>query len=553
MSSSSITGFLFGWIWLISGVGLLSGADAGEAIPTPPVIKSPVDLQAWLPGTRWKQVDANWRFVFEEEIVRRPRSKNKMPWKVTQMDAVEVTASKGKRLHTYRFHESHRWFTNDHKGQVFQLEKQKDELATQAPDGGPTNDVTEPFPVDLAVSPSATKEAAPAGILDSKTVVATPLSLPLKIAGGVLALPLAGGLLALVAGLIGGSPNSGPNSLRSDEAPTGIALEDHSDNTGRLIGGTLLYAAGFAGLAAMLLNRPHSYMENMAYPFLVLLLILGLNLMFLRFHLILTRNPKGLTKWWGVLSVPCEVRAIRGDQLQRIEVTRESHGSGSNSENRRPSYSYPVRLKHKLGTADLDRCSDFETARQRGERIAQFMGLDLHASADGRSKSRKSGTPDQSLRDQVQAGTQKIEVPPRPGDSEIQRNLDGNDVVFELPPAAGQPREKIYVSAQALRVEHGDETFAVTSDQIASLDVKETHRTFEMLKEETGVDGVSNSIVGNFAMEFADKQYAKQRLQAGKNAALAVFGEGGDHEFGYRLTPEDAHWLRANLCQILTS
>ena len=58
---------------------------------------------------------------------------------------------------------------------------------------------------------------------------------------------------------------------------------------------------------------------------------------------------------------------------------------------------------------------------------------------------------------------------------------------------------------------------------------------------------------GGFAMKFAGKQYAKQRLQVGKKAALVILGEGIDHEFGFRLTPEDAHWLRANLCQILTS
>lgn len=305
----------------------------------------------------------------------------------------------------------------------------------------------------------------------------------------------------------------------------------------------------------MILNGPHGYMENAAYPFLVLLLILGLNLMFLRFHLVLTRNPKGMTKWWGELSVPCEVRSIRGDQLQRIEVTRESHSSnsGSGSGSRRISYSYPVRLKHELGAADLDSCSDFDTAHQRGERIALAMGLDLHASADGKSTSRKSGSPDRSLREQVQAGTEKITIPPRPNDCRIQRNLDGEDVVFELPSVTGQPQEKIYVSAKSLRVEHEGETFDVTSDQVASLDVKDTHRTIEMLMEKTGVDGASNSLVGGFATKFAGKQYAKQRLKVGENAALVVLGEGIDHEFGFRLTPEDAHWLRANLCQILTS
>lgn len=505
----------------MSGIGRLTGADVGGNLPAAPTIKSVAELQAWLPGTTWKQVDANWRFVFEEDFVRRPRSKNKMPWKAIRVDAVEVTASKGKRLHTYRFHESHRWFTNDHKGQVFQLEKQEDEYPTETQNGDRTDNGTAAEPTVQATNQVAaaapsevpTKPVTPAGTALSESADgADALSFPLKIAAGLFALPLAVGLLALIGELIGGSSNANPNSLQSDQAPTGNTLEDHSSNTGRLIGGILLYAADITGLAAMIFHRPHSYMENMAYPFLSLLLVLGLNLMFLRFHLILSRNPKGLLKWWGVLSVPCEVRSIRADQLQRIEITRETHSSGSDTGRRRISYSFPVRLKHELGTADLVTGSDFETACKHGERIAMFMGLDLHASKDGKSKSRKSGAPHQSLRERIQAGTEKVETPTRPGDCRIKRNLDEADVVFELPTVAGKPQEKIYVSAKALRIAHGDETFVADSDQIAGLEVKDSHDTIEMRAKEADVDASSKSFVGNFAIKFANKQYAKSRL-----------------------------------------
>jgi hypothetical protein len=569
MSTSSITGYLLGWIWLMSGIGCLTGADVGGDLPAFPVIKSPADLQAWLPGTKWKQVDSNGRFVFEQEFVGRPNAKNKMPWKVIRVDAVEVTASKGKRQDTYQFHETHRWFTNEHRGQVFQLEKQKDELPAHAPNRDQameekesgqspktTNLTKESAPVKIGAKPGAPSETALSKKGAAKAETADPLSLPLKIAGGVLALPWAIGLLALLAGLARGSSKVRPNSIESDEVPTGNTLEAHSSNTGRLIVGMVLYGAGYAGLTAMILRRPHVFFEKMGYPFLALLLVIGLYVMFLRFHLILSRNPKSLTKWWGVLGVPCEVRSIRGDQLQRIEITRESHSSGSDSGHRRVSYSYPVRLKHELGAADLDSHGDFETAQKCGERIARFMGLDLHTSNFGASTSRVSGTPDVPLRERIQAGTEKIEIPPRPGDSQIKRNLDGEDVVFEIPSIAGQPPEKIHASSKGLRIEGGGEPLDVTADQIAGLDVKDTHQTYEMWKEEAGVDASSrsNSSIGDFAMKFADKQYAKKRLQVGKDKpSLVVFGDGVDRQFGYQLTPEDAHWLRASLCQILSS
>lgn len=548
MSKPLATACLAAWMGVVCGLGLLTGAEVGNTQSSSPVMESKGDLQDWLPDTHWKQVDANFRLVFGKEFVRRPRAKNKMPWKVIRADAVEVTAAKGKRLDTYRFHESYGWFTNDHKGQVFQFEKQKAEIPAQSPERSQTNLVSESTPTKAAAKPiPPTKDADPVP-MESKTDSTDPLTLPYKIAGGIFVLPMAIGLLALLGALVRGSSNTTANSLRGDEAPTGNTLEDHSGNAGRLIGGLLLYGAGFAGLVAMVLNGPHGYVGNIAYPILALLLPLGFNLMFLRFHLVLSRNPKGLTKWWCVLSVPCEVRSIRGDQLQRIEVTRESHSSGSDSGSRRVSYSFPVKLKHELGTADLDCCNDFETARARGERIAKFMGLDLHASKDGKTKSRVSGNPDQSLRERIKAGTEKIEMRPRPENCRIQRNLENEDVVFELPPVAGR-QERIYVSAKALRVEHGGEPFVVDSNRIAGLDVKDSHKTFEMLKEESGVDKSSEGTLGGFALKMAEKQYAKER----DGAALVVFGDGVDHEFGYRLTAEDAHWLRASLCQILTS
>ena len=519
-----------------------------------PTVESAKGLQEWLPGTEWKQVDANFRLVFAEDFVRRPRAKNKMPWKVIGIRTVEVTAAKGKRRDTYQFHKTHLWFTNDHKGQVFHLEKQKDVPSNQAAKRSQSIPATQPSPEENRAKGSVVKETKPSTNIPAKVDAVPPPSLAYKIAGAVLALPLIVGLLALLGRLIRGSADASVNSLQGDAAPTGNTLEDHSRNTPRLIGGLVLYAAAFAGLTALVLQPGKNFTAGLGVPFLGMMLALGLNLMFLRFHLVLSRNPRGLTKYWCVLSVPCELRSIRGDQLQRIEITRKSRSSGSDSSSGRVAYFYPVELKHELGTVELDSFRDFESARKQGERIANFMSLDLHASPDRDTTFRKSGSSGQSLRERVKAGKEIIETLPRPEDCRIKRNLDGADVVFELPRVAGRPREKILVSAATLQVAHGGESFVIAAGEIADLEVKDSHQTFDMLKVESGVDPASKSVVGDFALKFADRQYAKQRFEVGSNsAALFVLGEGVDHEFGYELTPEEAHWLRASLCQILTS
>ena len=113
----------------------------------------------------------------------------------------------------------------------------------------------------------------------------------LLIAGGILAIPFIPGGLALLTGMVTRSADQSRCSLQDEGTPTGNPLEDQSDNIGRLIFGLFLYAAGYAGLAAVALKGPHDFLTSIAYPFLVALLLGALYLMFLRFHIVLSRSP----------------------------------------------------------------------------------------------------------------------------------------------------------------------------------------------------------------------------------------------------------------------
>ena len=172
------------------------------------------------------------------------------------------------------------------------------------------------------------------------------------------------------------------------------------------------------------------------------------------------------------------------------------------------------------------------------------MGLNLQESECENTTKRKAGSLDQSLRDRVQAGDETIEAEPRPNDGQIKRNLDGATTIFEL------PEEKIYVSAAELRIERGQENLRFQRKP-SKIWASRSHIGYVAKKNRSRRPGDSGP-EGHHVEKGKTRIRPETQPNRRRRTCPLYPWRQPEHEFGYSLSPEDIHWLRGSLCQILT-
>jgi len=166
-----------------------------------------------------------------------------------------------------------------------------------------------------------------------------------------------------------------------------------------------------------------------AVPFGAVFATVGAALVFGRSGTILDRRGGSVTTWWGLL-VPFR-RTVRPlADFQSVVIAREVRRSKNST------YTvYPVRLTAQ-GTphVEVQEPRDEHAARSVGEELARFLGVRLVDHSMGATVVREADQLDESLRDRVQRGGERLDVGEPPPDARSRRSVAGDALVFELPP-----------------------------------------------------------------------------------------------------------------------
>ncbi len=160
----------------------------------------------------------------------------------------------------------------------------------------------------------------------------------------------------------------------------------------------------------------------------------GAGFMFGRSGVTLDKRTNQAVKWWGLL-VPMKRTVVALDSLEQVEIAKEIRRSDKST------YTvYPVRLTHGAEPLKICEPRDYQQSRREAEEIAKFLGVALKdASSGGEGVVRQADELDHSIRDQVRAKGEVVEVPATPTGSRVRHELADGKLTFEIPAPGVSP------------------------------------------------------------------------------------------------------------------
>lgn len=163
------------------------------------------------------------------------------------------------------------------------------------------------------------------------------------------------------------------------------------------------------------------------------LAFLGAIFMSVRFGVIVDRQRRTVTTWWGVL-VPFHRTGHPFSQSHHVTLSREERSAG------RSSYEvFPVRLEGAgTDTITLHEPRDYDKARQLSEEIAKFIPLGIRDRSSGEEIVREAGALDRSIRQRAKRSGLTTRMPQQPPGAKVSVSFGGNRsaVTIDIPPIA---------------------------------------------------------------------------------------------------------------------
>ena len=162
--------------------------------------------------------------------------------------------------------------------------------------------------------------------------------------------------------------------------------------------------------------------------------LVGGGLMFGRAGIILDKRRNTLTQWKGLL-VPMSKKELPLDECEKVLLKKEIRRSDKST------YTvYPVYLEVAGKDIKVEESRQFDKGRALSEELSKFLALPVCDSTSGQEHIREAGTMDMSLRDQLAASGESIEIPDQPENmtSTINFNAGAKEVIVEIP-AGGLP------------------------------------------------------------------------------------------------------------------
>jgi len=177
-------------------------------------------------------------------------------------------------------------------------------------------------------------------------------------------------------------------------------------------------------------------------PFGGIFACVGAGFLFGRAGIVLDRRESRATSWWGLL-VPMRRRERPLAEFGRVTISREVRRSKNST------YTvYPVRLAcgaPGAGTADgyeadagggpldLEEPRTFEKARAMAEEVAKFLSLPVEDRSGDQVHVRQVDELDLSLREQVRARGEELQMPEAPAGLRCTVRPEGDALVIEIP------------------------------------------------------------------------------------------------------------------------
>jgi hypothetical protein len=161
--------------------------------------------------------------------------------------------------------------------------------------------------------------------------------------------------------------------------------------------------------------------------------LLGATFMSVRFGVIVDRQRRTITTWWGLL-VPIHKTEHPFSQSHHVILSREERSAG------RSSYEvFPVRLEGASTDAiTIHEPRDYDKARRLGEEVAKFLHLEIRDRSSGEEVAREAGALDKSLRQRVKRSGLTTRMPQQPPGAKASVSFGGKraDVTIDIPPIA---------------------------------------------------------------------------------------------------------------------
>ena len=159
--------------------------------------------------------------------------------------------------------------------------------------------------------------------------------------------------------------------------------------------------------------------------------LLGAIFMCVRSGVIIDRQRRTITTWWGLL-VPFHKTEHPFSQSHHVTLSREERSAG------RSSYEvFPVRLEGAGTNAiTLHEPRDYDKARQLGEEIAKFIHLGMRDRSSGQDVVRDADALDRSIRQRAKRSGETTRMPQQPPGTKASMSSEGkrSAVTIDIPP-----------------------------------------------------------------------------------------------------------------------
>jgi hypothetical protein len=167
------------------------------------------------------------------------------------------------------------------------------------------------------------------------------------------------------------------------------------------------------------------------------LAVLGALSVCVRFGVIVDRQRRTITTWWGPV-IPFSRTEHPFSQSHHVTLSREEREAGAQT------YEvFPVRLEGPgTGPITLQEPRDHDKARKLAEEIAKFAHLGIRDRSSGQEVAREAGALDESLRQRSRRAGRFVALPAQPPGAVAMFHYGGNGAptTIEIPPAGRSAR-----------------------------------------------------------------------------------------------------------------
>ncbi len=143
-------------------------------------------------------------------------------------------------------------------------------------------------------------------------------------------------------------------------------------------------------------------------PFGLIFATVGAILVFGRYGIVIDRNARQVTTWYGLL-VPMKSTQHPLGVIDEVRITKEIRRSDKSTRT-----VYPVRLAGGAQPIDINETTDYGDSRQLAEQLATFLDLPVVDRSSGQAVRREAAELDLSLRDRIAQKGEPITWPEPP-------------------------------------------------------------------------------------------------------------------------------------------